>query len=75
MINYGDVALTIFLLVVVVLGFLFELMGETAIDPRWHTISWWANRNKWLRWAILVIGFALLLWLVFVHFPNTHIAR
>jgi H+/Cl- antiporter ClcA len=71
-VNYRDVVLTIALLIVVILGFLFELAGETV--PRWHTISFWAHRDKRLRYLILAAGVLLLIFLGF-HFASTRIAR
>ena len=62
----GDVILTLVLLLLVVAVFAFELAGETV--QGWHTISWWAHRERWLRWLILGLGLALLVWLVFHHF-------
>jgi H+/Cl- antiporter ClcA len=70
-VNYRDVVLTIALLIVVILGFLFELAGETV--PRWHTISF-SHRDKRLRYLILAAGVLLLIFLGF-HFASTRIAR
>lgn len=73
LIKWGDVVLTIVLGIIVALGFLFELAGETV--PGWHTISFWAHRDKRLRWLILLLGAGLLVWLVFFHFAGNRIAR
>lgn len=72
MINYGDVALTIALLIVVVLGFLYELAGETV--PGWHTISWNAHKHWFVRLMILAAVAGLFVILAF-HFAGTRIYR
>ena len=72
LINYGDVALTIVLLIVVVLGFLYELAGETV--PGWHTISFQAHRNWIVRGVILAAVLGLFV-LLAIHFAGSRIAR
>lgn len=72
LVEAGDVALTLVLLLLVVAGFAFELMGETV--QGWHTISWWAHRNKWLRYSILAAGVLLIIFLA-THFAGNSISR
>jgi hypothetical protein len=71
-INYGDVALTIVLLIVVILGFLYELAGETV--PGWHTISYRAHRS-WLVRGVILAAVAGLFVLLAFHFAGSRIAR
>ena len=72
MIRYNDVILTIFLLVIVILGFLYELAGEMV--PGWHTISYSAHRHFAIRAMILSAVLALFV-VLFFHFGSTQIAR
>jgi len=72
LINYGDVILTVALLIVVVLGFLYELAGETV--PGWHTISFRAHRS-WLVRGVILAAVAGLFVLLAIHFAGNHIAR
>lgn len=72
-INHGDVILTLVVLIIVMLGFAFELAGETV--KGWHTISWWAHRDKRLRWLILLVGLGILAYLEAFHFTSVRIAR
>lgn len=71
-INYGDVILTIALLIVVILGFLYELAGETV--PGWHTISYSAHRNWIVRGVILAAVLGLFV-LLAIHFAGNRIYR
>jgi hypothetical protein len=71
-VNYRDVALTVALLIVVILGFLYELAGETV--PGWHTISFRAHRN-WLVRGVILAAVAGLFVLLAVHFAGNRIAR
>lgn len=71
-IKWGDVVLTIALLFVVVLGFLYELAGETV--PGWHTISYRAHRS-WLVRGIILAAVLGLFVLLAVHFAGNNIAR
>lgn len=71
-VNYGDVALTISLLFVVILGFLYELAGETV--PGWHTISFSAHRSWLVRGIILAAVLGLFVVLA-IHFAGDRIAR
>ena len=71
-VNYGDVALTIALLLIVILGFLYELAGETV--PGWHTISYRAHKS-WLIRIIILAAVAGLFVLLAVHFAGNRIAR
>lgn len=72
LIKYRDVALTIALLFIVILGFLYELAGEMV--PGWHTISYSAHRNWIVRGVILAAVLGLFV-LLAIHFAGNRIAR
>ena len=65
-------AITVALMFIVILGFLYELAGETV--PGWHTISFRAHRNWIVRGIILAAVLGLFVILVF-HFASNQIAR
>lgn len=71
-INYGDVVLTIALMFIGVLGFIYELAGETV--PGWHTISYSAHRSWLVRGIILAAVLGLFVVLA-IHFAGDRIAR
>jgi nitrate reductase gamma subunit len=71
-IDYQDVVITIVLLLIVVLGFLYELAGETV--PGWHTISYQAHRS-WLVRGIILFSVVGLFFALAVHFQNNAIFR
>ena len=72
MIRYNDVILTVVLLVIAVLGFLYELAGEMV--PGWHTISYSAHRHFAIRTMILSAVLGLFVLLSF-HFASNQLAR